>query len=190
MQPLSNEIPFGNGETLFHLGSDLTVAIVNATGALTEDSPKHTPQVQLLFKFFNDINLQNFAPQEPNLAKCCRDMDVAQAKLDHLSEKAVFEFMRQLPPLGARGGVALFWKKWWTHSCSLSISPRIMLAHLIGQDGATFTFVVISRHGGSNNGCNYAYRVPSSSHVILMADHNLVIAPGVDSEVTMMIRLQ
>ena len=179
------------GGTVFPIGSEITFATVNANGALTAqtDGSAQTPRLQLLFKFFKEIDLQVFAVQEPHISSSTTNLQEAQAQIHHLSEQAGFDYLMPVAPPGARGGVSLFWKRGWTQTHSLTLSSRLLLANLSRPDGLVITFVAAHfsdkptlRQQQWEELQRNTDTFPFSPHVILWADHNSVIIPGVDSE--------
>ena len=85
--------------------------------------------------------------------------------------------------------VALFWKKSWTCESSVSLSPWILLANLRNKDGQLIT--VIGAHMHHKPGKREAQyellrkatpHLLLAPHIVMLADHNSIITPGVDSK--------
>ena len=78
----------------------------------------------------------------------------------------------------------------WTCVSAMSFSPRVMVVHLRNADGLEISVVGAHfRHEPSKRLAQYELLRKQSKyinlgrHCVLLADHNSVMAPGVDSEV-------
>ena len=87
------------------------------------------------------------------------------------------------------GGVAIFWRKSWTHVSSVSLSPHLLLVNLHNDDGQLmFVIGAQLRHKPGKREAQYAQlrkarpHLPLAPHVVILSDHNSIISPGVDSE--------
>ena len=85
--------------------------------------------------------------------------------------------------------MALFWKKEWVPTDLASISPCTLLCNLLSSEWLEFTFVAAHLSDKPERRKQGWLKLkwpmdilPMSCHVILLADDNSIITPGVDSE--------
>ena len=154
------------------------------------EGSREVPRLEIILKYFKAANVQIFALQEPHLRTESDTLEQQLKKVNTLAKRAGYEVMTQLTVGGMRGGVAMFWSKEWTCTSAMSFSPRIMVVHLMNADGLEISVVGAHFHHEPNKRLTQyellrkqSHYIRLTQHSVLLADHNSVMAPGVDSEV-------
>ena len=175
------------------LGGDLNIATLNCNGLLTEvqEGSRKVHRMQVILKFFKAMGTHIFAVQEPHLSEDSPEFVHKKEQIQKYASEAGYDMLIQLTSNGMRGGVALFWEtKTWSCTSAISLSPRILSANLCSDTGLHISVIAAHFHHKPSLRLGQfeelREQIPTLGlhpNVVLLADHNSVIVPGIDSEI-------
>ena len=175
------------------LGEAMTFATFNCNGLLTNvvEGKRTVPRIHTMLSFFKATQTPVIAVQEPHLRADKSELEVTTdlQQVKEAAEREGFEFLTQWTNNGLRGGVAIFWKKSWQLVNALSVSPRVMMATLRNDDGQLISVIGAHlHHKPAEREKQYQLlrqirpKLPLADNVVMLADHNSIVTPRVDSE--------